>query len=486
MSRSLKDGALVVLKKAGEPLHYHEITRRILDEELAESTSKTPAASLNAVIAVDIKRRGISSDFMRVTPGVFSLRDGTVQPVTVDEQTDGADRRVRIPLFPCYDELRLVLPVWQGEAKNAVTGLRSTISTLRGTPQDPVDWSNPDEWIPKRLKDADREIASKIWEKSGKKVNPRHVYGHWLLAIHYRLLSDENGILRLTDHGDDFVKSPQGKTVSAIDEAEGLLKVLAIVGDHGSARFGELVEDWGEYLKRRSRFGTESTIKDTLQRRLKNLLRRELLTRVGAQYTLTEAGLSYLGHTGDEDSPSHDVHQQIRSLVHQQDISVRESIADILSGLDPFAFEHLVKRLLESMTYENVEVTSRSGDGGVDVVADIELGITSVREVVQAKRHKKPIQRKDLDALRGSLHRFGAVRGTIIATSRFAKGTRDAAFEPGAAPITLIDGEKLLDLLIEHGIGVRKKALEVLELDADAFAEVEELVGVQKVEEEAL
>ena len=53
------------------------------------------------------------------------------------------------------------------------------------------------------------------------------------------------------------------------------------------------------------------------------------------------------------------------------------------------------------------------------------------------------------------------------------KGTRDAAFEPGAAPITLIDGEKLIDLLIAHGIGVRKKTLEVLDLDPEAFAEVE-------------
>ena len=68
----------------------------------------------------------------------------------------------------------------------------------------------------------------------------------------------------------------------------------------------------------------------------------------------------------------------------------------------------------------------------------------------------------------------GAVRGTIIATSKYSKGTRDAAFEPGAAPITLIDGEKLIDLLITHGIGVRKKTLEVLELNASAFAEVEE------------
>ena len=176
----------------------------------------------------------------------------------------------------------------------------------------------------------------------------------------------------------------------------------------------------------------------------------------------------------DVESPGVEEDQKIRKLVRQQESSVRESIRDILAEIDPFAFEYLVKRLLEEMTYDNVKVTSRSGDGGVDVVADIELGITSVREVVQAKRHKRTIQRKDLDALRGSLHRFSAVRGTIITTSKYSKGTRDAAFEPGAAPITLIDGEKLIDLLITHGIGVRKKTLEVLELNASAFAEVEE------------
>lgn len=139
--------------------------------------------------------------------------------------------------------------------------------------------------------------------------------------------------------------------------------------------------------------------------------------------------------------------------------------------MDPVAFEHLIKRLLEAMDYQNVEVTAPSGDGGVDVVGNIELGISSVREVVQAKRHKRPIQRKDLDALRGSLYRFEAVRGTIITTTRFSKGTQKAAFSPGVAPITLIDGDKLIDLLIEHGIGVRKRPVVVLEVEPDAFVD---------------
>ena len=129
--------------------------------------------------------------------------------------------------------------------------------------------------------------------------------------------------------------------------------------------------------------------------------------------------------------------------------------------------------ILEEMDYQNVEVTTRSRDGGVEVIAEIELGITSVREGVQAKRHKRTMQRKDLDALRGSLSRFDAVRGTIIATSRFSKGTEEAAFTGDAAPITVIDGDKRIDLLIEHGIAVHKRTLEVLTVDPDTFADLE-------------
>ena len=79
-------------------------------------------------------------------------------------------------------------------------------------------------------------------------------------------------------------------------------------------------------------------------------------------------------------------------MVRQQENTVRESLRKLLRDMDPFAFEHLIKRLLGELDYQNVEVTARSDDGGVDVVGDIELGITSVREVVQVKRHRRPIQ----------------------------------------------------------------------------------------------
>ncbi len=184
-------------------------------------------------------------------------------------------------------------------------------------------------------------------------------------------------------------------------------------------------------------------------------------------YSITDNGIDYLQRLRREELRDGDEYGQLWELVKRQALSVREDLRAFLSSLDPFVFEHLVKRLLVEMDYQDVEVTTRSGDGGVDVVANIELGITRIREVIQAKRHKRTIQRKDLDALRGSLYRFNAVRGTIITTSKYSSGTAEAAFATGAAPITLID------LLVEYGIGVRKRTVEMLEFDRDAFSDLE-------------
>ena len=95
----------------------------------------------------------------------------------------------------------------------------------------------------------------------------------------------------------------------------------------------------------------------------------------------------------------------------------------------------------------------------------MEFGITSLTEVVQVKRQKANVGRPVLDSLRGSLYRFGAQRGTIITTSGFSKGAKDAALDVGAAPITLIDGTKLVELLVRYELGIRKRNIEVWELD---------------------
>lgn len=468
--------ARMILGEEGKPLHAKEIIAKALKKGYLHTEGKTPAATMQAILAVAVKNKGDKSQFVRVRPGIYGLREWFGEE-TVNEEKK---HNVRIPFYPIYESLAVLLPILQGVERTEYTGLNGKIWQLTGTPQSNLDWTDPDSWIPERLDGKQEKLAMKIWKQSDGKVNPRHMTGHWLLASNYGLLEDDvEGFLVVTEKGKDFIEHPDGGTEQDIDDQEGLLKILSLVAQTSPVSFGELLDPWGQYLASESHVKSDSSIRERLRARLRNLLHRGLLERSGRSYLITENGLNYLDIAGyGEGGSETEEDKKITSLIHAQHTSVRDAIRELLAEIDPIVFEHLVKDLLEAMGYEDVEVTSPTGDKGVDVLGKIELGITSVREVVQVKRHVKNIQRNVLDALRGSLHRFGAVRGSIITTGDFSSGTKKAAFEPGASPITLISGDKLIDLLIEHGLGVTKRKLEVWELDSKTFQRGDEGEGV--------
>lgn len=485
---SLRQAAIELLRELG-PTHYRKLTDEILSRSLAKSSAEKPEHVVNGIMSTDINDNGSESEFVRVGTGVYGLRalhagpepNGKVNGESSDHRSQGEtavpehSRRVRIPLFPTYGEVRHLLEVWPGRPKTQVTGLHSALAKLRGSPQNPVSWTDPDTWIPVRLSGDIRDLAMAIWAESDKDVNPRHTYGPWLLVRKYGLVEvGADGTLVLTDRGRNFIEHEGGDAEVFLDEQEGLARLVEIVSASGPAQFGDLLDAWAEYLEQHSGFGTDSTIRDTLRRRLNNLLDRRLIHRDRAKYSVTHAGTAYLARVVALPEP--DVRQQIRRLAKAQEAAVRTSLCRHVGEMDPETFEELVGRLLTKMKYRNIDVVGQSRDGGLVMVAEIELGVISVRELVQAKRHKNTVRRKDLDTLRGSLYRFDAVRGTIVATSRFATEALEAAFAPGAAPITLIDGEKLVDLLIEYGIGVRKRAVEVLTIDPDGLSPEENLV----------
>lgn len=63
-----------VLREEGGPLHYREITDRVLKKKLWTTDGKTPDATINSRLAVDIQERGAESRFVRISPGTFALR----------------------------------------------------------------------------------------------------------------------------------------------------------------------------------------------------------------------------------------------------------------------------------------------------------------------------------------------------------------------------------------------------------------------------
>ncbi len=374
--------------------------------------------------------------------------------------------KVRTPIFPLYSTVRQLLAILPGVPKAQVTGMISAIHEQMGTPQKPVDWTDPDSWIPDRLSGADRQLAQRIWDESAQQANPRHIYGAYLLINTYRLLvPDAIGVYQTTDRGKAFLNGEE-KTVREVDDAEGLPQLLKMLASRSGAKRGDLIQEWGDFLHEFSKFGTPSTITDTLWRRLLNLVERGLATREGSVYGCSPKGVTYLkGFPEIKNDPR----LEVTRLIETYNTKQREALREKLAGMPPYQFEHLIRDLLQAMGYEDVTVTKESGDKGVDVVATIQFGITTITEVVQVKRQSGSIGRPILDQLRGALPYHKAIRGTLITLGKFSSGCAEAALFSGAAPITLIDGNKVLDLLIEHQIGIKKRPVSLLEIDQEMF-----------------
>ncbi len=384
---------------------------------------------------------------------------------------------VRTPLFPLMSDLKACVTAWEGEPVQLVINLHSALMALTGTPQEPVDWTEPDVWIPERLSGEHARLATKLWLTSEKQTNPRHVYGAYLLINSAELLGRVDGHYKRTSRTDALL-ADDATLIAELDRNEGIPRILALLAEKATAKRSDLLDDWGNYLAQVSKISSPSMIKDTLRRRLGNLVERGLVSRDGNRYSISEAGRLYLKDLGEADPSSASgslgtkaTELDAASAIAAHNKVARQALVERLMALDPYAFEHFVKELLEAMDYEDVQVTKQSGDKGVDVVANFQFGITEIKEVVQVKRSEVTIRRPLIDQLRGALPYHGAIRGTLITLGKFAKGVEASAFFPGAAPITLIDGEKLVELVEKHEVGLRRKPAYLLEVDEAFFAE---------------
>lgn len=165
----------------------------------------------------------------------------------------------------------------------------------------------------------------------------------------------------------------------------------------------------------------------------------------------------------------HGLESEIGSL----NVRTKAALLERLKTMTANAFERLIAQLLTSVGYEDVQVTGRSGDQGIDAVGRLSLdGITNVNTAIQAKRWSGNVSGRVVREMRGSLQ--VDQRGLIVTTADF---TRDAVEESKAAgkqPISLVDGGKLVELMVKHGIAVTRKIVEVLQLNLEALDQIEE------------
>ena len=76
------------MASSSQPLHYKEITEKIISDELRTGLGATPAATVSAEITASIKKHGDDSPYVRVAKGTFTLAKKTaVGPSTKEVDT---------------------------------------------------------------------------------------------------------------------------------------------------------------------------------------------------------------------------------------------------------------------------------------------------------------------------------------------------------------------------------------------------------------
>ncbi|WP_228236978.1 restriction endonuclease [Allomuricauda sp. M10] len=156
--------------------------------------------------------------------------------------------------------------------------------------------------------------------------------------------------------------------------------------------------------------------------------------------------------------------------IQNQNNLVKDKLIEKIQSMDPFQFEFLVAELLRKIGYENVEVTKRSGDKGIDVIGNLTVGgLTNVKTVIQVKRYKtgNNLSGKYITQLRGSAE--VDQRGLIITTSDFTKDAQNEAKAINKMPVALVNGQKLIDLLFQYKVGVKEDIVKVYSIDSELF-----------------
>lgn len=147
-----------------------------------------------------------------------------------------------------------------------------------------------------------------------------------------------------------------------------------------------------------------------------------------------------------------------------------EDLLEQLLKLSPEAFERLCQRVLRESGFVQVEITGRSGDGGIDGRGIIKIGgLLSFRIIFQCKRYNGSVSSQQIRDFRGAM--VGrADKGLFITTGTFTRDAKQESTRDGAPPIDLLEGDDLVEKLKELRLGVKIKTEEAVEIDKEWFS----------------
>jgi restriction system protein len=149
----------------------------------------------------------------------------------------------------------------------------------------------------------------------------------------------------------------------------------------------------------------------------------------------------------------------------------KDQLLACLRQISSDAFERLAQRILRESGFTRVEVTGRSGDGGIDGIGVLRVNLLSFHVLFQCKRYQGSVGAREIRDFRGAM--VGrSDKGLFITTGTFTSEAQREATRDGAPAIDLIDGEQLCDVLKRLKLGIRVETIEKPMVDAEWFKKI--------------
>lgn len=219
--------------------------------------------------------------------------------------------------------------------------------------------------------------------------------------------------------------------------------------------------------------------KTQINKILTQMIQKQLIIKTDEGYEIIQKGFNQINKAQQPPGTreSENLLKQFNQTYHEINQTLHTKLLRKIKTCNPYFFEKISLDLLKQMQYFNVkafkgELSAKSNDGGVDGVLYYDR--LSIKPVYfQSKRWKNNITRPEMQKFVGALHDKGATDGIFITTSNFTKGALETAKSSNVRPI---NGEMLVNLMIEYKVGVKTQNYELDTIDEQYFQNQEEKI----------
>lgn len=508
------EAAAEVLRMAGKPLHYKEITELAIEKNLLSHVGKSPEVTMGARLAALLKKEDKSNPIVRVKPGVFALREwegkkgkkkGAEEAAPEEESADVEVNALEVEAATRSAEEQPE-PEEEDEEPIEVSGEDALRRDLAASGAELFDDEEDDDQPllggpastndvqtngPRSEGEGGRRRRRRRRRRGGRGEGEERVSSPRLQSGGVDVIQPDRIVSVEGEPSSDAVRDPlapaprpmirdrhqimAGGAPTGIEvpagEAEDLsgreladATVMVLSGfdrSQGPVQVRSVVDS----LLRRGRLSGDSmlaTAQLMASLRADNLRRQVAGQRPrfrfaggggGARVALTDWSLS---------SDLVRLEQEAIAAIERYREAARRTMLRKLQELPGHALIELVLLGLERVGMTNVRTIRRAGAPGGEAhfAALHRTGTDEIRTAIVVRKDGREIGRERVSDLRGALHHYGpASAGWLITTGQVLSGAREEAGAPAAAPIALYDGLSLCRMLEDSDVGVVRTRL---------------------------